>query len=150
MPLPYVNLTFFNQLLRVSITASTPLNDLLKNLKLKNYTQNIDTLETLAGVSRVLQCHGSFATASCIKCDLQVPGSEIEQDIQNQTVPYCQVCKETYSKPAPPRPPKKSKKGKKKGGWDSDESDESDEEPPTPPGIMKASRVVCPYTLWTQ
>lgn len=33
---------------------------------LRNYTQNIDTLESLAGVERVLQCHGSFKTASCL------------------------------------------------------------------------------------
>lgn len=27
---------------------------------LRNYTQNIDTLESLAGVTRVLQCHGEI------------------------------------------------------------------------------------------
>ncbi len=29
---------------------------------LKNYTQNIDTLEQVAGIQNVIQCHGSFAT----------------------------------------------------------------------------------------
>ena len=29
---------------------------------LKNYTQNIDTLEQVAGIENVIQCHGSFAT----------------------------------------------------------------------------------------
>ncbi|EJF64079.1 SIR2-domain-containing protein [Dichomitus squalens LYAD-421 SS1] len=101
---------------------------------LRNYTQNIDTLETLAGVQRVVQCHGSFATASCINCKVRVPGSEIADDIMNQRVPVCKVCNV-------PQPPLGATKGKKKGkkrkdGWDSDASDEP--EPPLyPPGIMK-------------
>ena len=37
---------------------------------LRNYTQNVDGLELVAGVSprRVLQCHGSMATATCLRC----------------------------------------------------------------------------------
>ncbi|RDB15806.1 NAD-dependent protein deacetylase hst1 [Hypsizygus marmoreus] len=104
-----------------------------KNQLLRNYTQNIDTLETLAGVQRVLQCHGSFATASCLLCRRRVSGSEIEADIMRQKVPLCTVCKP----PAAP-PPKKKKQGKKKtkGAWDSEDEDESDQ-PAYPPGIMK-------------
>lgn len=59
---------------------------------LRNYTQNIDTLETLAGVKRVLQCHGSFATASCLNCKVRVPGIAIEDDILNHRVPLCKIC----------------------------------------------------------
>ncbi|KAI0687145.1 SIR2-domain-containing protein [Cerioporus squamosus] len=106
-----------------------------KGKLLRNYTQNIDTLETLAGVQRVVQCHGSFATASCINCRLRVPGNEIADDIMNQRVPLCKVCKV----PQPPAATSKSgkKKGKKKkDGWDSDESDEPDV-PLYPPGVMK-------------
>ena len=44
----------------------------------RNYTQNIDTLEQVAGIKNVIQCHGSFNTASCMICKYQVPGSEIE------------------------------------------------------------------------
>ena len=29
---------------------------------LRNFTQNIDTLEQVAGIQNVIQCHGSFAT----------------------------------------------------------------------------------------
>ncbi|KAI1793493.1 SIR2-domain-containing protein [Ganoderma leucocontextum] len=105
-----------------------------KGKLLRNYTQNIDTLETLAGVQRVVQCHGSFATASCINCRVRVPGSEIADDITNQQVPICKVCNI-------PQPPVSTKSGKKKAkkrkdGWDSDASDEP--EPPLyPSGIMK-------------
>ncbi|TFK90131.1 SIR2-domain-containing protein [Polyporus arcularius HHB13444] len=106
-----------------------------KGKLLRNYTQNIDTLETLAGVQRVVQCHGSFATASCINCRTRVAGSEIADDIMNQKVPLCKVCN------VPQAPAATSKSGKKKGkkkkdGWDSDESDEPDL-PLYPPGIMK-------------
>ncbi|RKP26281.1 DHS-like NAD/FAD-binding domain-containing protein, partial [Syncephalis pseudoplumigaleata] len=52
-----------------------------KGRLLRNYTQNIDTLEQSAGIERVLQCHGSFATARCIKCQHVVPGDEIKEDI---------------------------------------------------------------------
>ena len=39
---------------------------------LRNYTQNIDTLELQAGITRIVQCHGSFATATCQRCKLKV------------------------------------------------------------------------------
>ncbi|ORY39109.1 SIR2-domain-containing protein [Rhizoclosmatium globosum] len=39
-----------------------------KNLLLRNFTQNIDTLESIAGInpSYIIESHGSFASASCI------------------------------------------------------------------------------------
>ncbi|KAL0066069.1 NAD-dependent histone deacetylase sir2 [Marasmius tenuissimus] len=101
---------------------------------LRNYTQNIDTLETAAGVQRVIQCHGSFATASCVLCRRRVPGKEIEVEILARKVPLCPECNAPTTQPKP----KKTKKSKKKakGEWDSDEEDESDA-PTYPPGIMK-------------
>ncbi|KAJ7836947.1 DHS-like NAD/FAD-binding domain-containing protein [Mycena leptocephala] len=105
-----------------------------KNQLLRNYTQNIDNLDVQCGVTRVLQCHGSFATASCLLCRRQVPGSEIEADIMAQKVPLCSVC----NTPQPAGAPKSKKRSAKKakGGWDSDDEDESDG-PTYPPGIMK-------------
>ena len=102
---------------------------------LQNYTQNIDTLETAAGVQNVLQCHGSFATASCLQCRRTVHGKAIEADILRRKVPLCTVCNV-----APPDTGKRSKKHRKKATseWDSDDEDESDG-PDYPPGIMKAS-----------
>ncbi|KAK7466319.1 NAD-dependent histone deacetylase sir2 [Stygiomarasmius scandens] len=103
-----------------------------RNQLLRNYTQNIDTLETAAGVQRVLQCHGSFATASCLACRRKVPGKEIETEILRRRVPLCSVCNSV------PATNKTKKKGKKKarGEWDSDDEDESDG-PTYPAGIMK-------------
>ncbi|KIM44834.1 hypothetical protein M413DRAFT_363794 [Hebeloma cylindrosporum] len=101
---------------------------------LRNYTQNIDTLETLAGVQRVLQCHGSFATATCLECRQRVPGTDIEADILSRKVPLCKICNTVSSAPIKSKG-KKSKK-KAKGQWDSDVEDESDG-PEYPPSIMK-------------
>ncbi|KAF9435875.1 NAD-dependent histone deacetylase sir2 [Entomortierella beljakovae] len=63
-----------------------------KGKLLRNYTQNIDTLEQQAGIRNVLQCHGSFATASCVRCKRQVPGDDIKESIFKQEVAYCKVC----------------------------------------------------------
>ncbi|TTI76909.1 NAD-dependent protein deacetylase sirtuin-1 [Bagarius yarrelli] len=59
---------------------------------LRNYTQNIDTLEQVAGVQRVMQCHGSFATASCLVCKHKVDCDAVREDIFQQVVPHCPRC----------------------------------------------------------
>ncbi|XP_068183234.1 NAD-dependent protein deacetylase sirtuin-1 isoform X1 [Antennarius striatus] len=59
---------------------------------LRNYTQNIDTLEQVAGVQRIIQCHGSFATASCLVCKHKVDCEAVREDIFNQVVPQCPRC----------------------------------------------------------
>ncbi|KAJ6591597.1 SIR2-domain-containing protein [Mycena vulgaris] len=99
---------------------------------------NLFLLETLAGVRNVLQCHGSFATASCLLCRRQVPGSEIEAEILAQKVPLCSVCNspQTGATSGKPKPKKKKSAKKAKGAWDSEDEDESDG-PTFPPGIMK-------------
>lgn len=124
---------------------------LYKHITFQNYTQNIDTLETLAGVKRVLQCHGSFATATCLHCRRSVDGTEIEKEILGKVVPLCSVCKAEAEAKKPSASEKKVKKGRKtkKGRWDSDEEDESDS-PDYPPWIMKVkltfiSTFPCPW-----
>lgn len=59
---------------------------------LRNYTQNIDTLETVAGIKNVIQCHGSFASATCLRCRHSFPGTHIERDIFRKRVPLCSFC----------------------------------------------------------
>ncbi|CAG8462201.1 10849_t:CDS:2 [Ambispora gerdemannii] len=66
-----------------------------KGKLLRNYTQNIDTLEQAAGIKKVLECHGSFATASCINCGYKVDGEVIKEDILAKRVPYCSRCRLT-------------------------------------------------------
>lgn len=55
-----------------------------KGKLLRNYTQNIDTLEHKANIKRIVNCHGSFATASCVTCGYKCDGKEIEQYIFQQ------------------------------------------------------------------
>ncbi|OJA08589.1 hypothetical protein AZE42_04566 [Rhizopogon vesiculosus] len=105
------------------------------SLSILNYTQNIDTLETLTGITRVLQCHGSFATATCIQCRQRVPGTEIEKDIMEHHVPLCTACTETHKIAEEARKAAKKKISKKRGKKDWEE--ESDEEEDIPVGVMK-------------
>ena len=59
---------------------------------LRNYTQNIDTLEQVCGIKRVVNCHGSFSTATCTRCGLKVDADQIKEDIFNQRIPLCSRC----------------------------------------------------------
>ncbi|KAG9047709.1 NAD-dependent histone deacetylase sir2 [Tulasnella sp. UAMH 9824] len=111
-----------------------------RSVLLRNYTQNIDTLESKLGVQKVLRCHGSFATASCLQCRRKVPGAEIEQAIFAKEIPICTVCK--AAPPPPPQIKRRKSGGKKKGKrpWDGDSSgdDLPTTTPPKPTAIMKA------------
>lgn len=62
------------------------------NKLLRNYTQNIDTLEREASIERVVECHGSFATATCTKCATKVSADVVRNDILEQRIPVCTVC----------------------------------------------------------
>ncbi|KAH3671383.1 hypothetical protein WICMUC_004680 [Wickerhamomyces mucosus] len=77
----------------------TPFHAFLKQLEvrgklLRNYTQNIDNLEANAGIdpSKFIQCHGSFATASCQTCKRRIDGKRIFKYIQNKELPVCPKC----------------------------------------------------------
>ncbi|KAA1105247.1 NAD-dependent histone deacetylase sir2 [Puccinia graminis f. sp. tritici] len=59
---------------------------------LRNYTQNIDTLEMRAGVKNLIQCHGSFAKFTCLKCRAKYPASEFEESIARGQVILCPKC----------------------------------------------------------
>ena len=63
-----------------------------KKKLLRNYTQNIDTLEKQMGIENVITCHGSYNTASCINCGYKVNGRDIEKYIMTQTFAFCPYC----------------------------------------------------------
>lgn len=63
-----------------------------KQKLLRNYTQNIDTLEQVAGIKNVIECHGSFSTASCTKCKVKCTADAIREDIFSQRIPVCRHC----------------------------------------------------------
>lgn len=61
---------------------------------LRNYSQNIDGLERAAGVpeERLVLCHGSFLSATCMRCRRQVAGEEIAPTVARGEVPVCDEC----------------------------------------------------------
>ncbi|KAI5963549.1 uncharacterized protein KGF55_002429 [Candida pseudojiufengensis] len=66
-----------------------------KGKLLRNYTQNIDNLESYAGIKteKLIQCHGSFANATCLTCKDKVEGEKIFPQIKLKQIPYCLKCK---------------------------------------------------------
>ncbi|KUL91257.1 hypothetical protein ZTR_01744 [Talaromyces verruculosus] len=112
-----------------------------KGKLLTNYTQNIDNIEANAGVKpeKIVQCHGSFATATCTKCGFKVPGDAIFDTIKSGKIPLCKPCKEQIALQPQALKRKRSSNGlqnsRKKGTFD-DSSDEEDYDIPTP-GVMK-------------
>ncbi|KAK3051591.1 NAD-dependent histone deacetylase sir2 [Extremus antarcticus] len=102
-----------------------------------NYTQNIDNLEELAGIEkeRLIQCHGSFAGATCRKCKHKVPGADIFADIRAKRVSYCKPCKlQIAAAQAAPKPKKRKPMPQRRHSSSSD--DDMDDDIPQP-GVMK-------------
>ena len=64
---------------------------------LRNYTQNIDSLEHLCPITRLIQCHGSFSSATCRVCHHKVKSDEIKDEILQQKIPHCPKCLEDIS-----------------------------------------------------
>lgn len=65
-----------------------------KGLLLRNYTQNIDTLEREAGITseKLVEAHGSFSDAHCIDCHKQHSLEHLKQSILNDESPRCSSC----------------------------------------------------------
>ncbi|XP_077049617.1 NAD-dependent protein deacetylase sirtuin-3 [Siphateles boraxobius] len=65
-----------------------------KGLLLRMYTQNIDGLEKLCGIpdDKLVEAHGSFATAACHLCYTPYPAEEAKQAIMNGNIPICTFC----------------------------------------------------------
>ncbi|KAI9303402.1 DHS-like NAD/FAD-binding domain-containing protein [Cunninghamella echinulata] len=66
-----------------------------KKLLLRNFTQNIDTLERLCGLdeNKIVEAHGSFATASCIQCHKTANKDRVKEHVLEGKVPRCESCK---------------------------------------------------------
>ena len=71
-----------------------------KGLLKRCYTQNIDTLERIAGVSddKILEAHGSFSGNHCIECDHEMSDKELREYMDKNEIPTCFNCK-GYVKP---------------------------------------------------
>ncbi|KAM9763301.1 NAD-dependent protein deacetylase sirtuin-3, mitochondrial isoform 4-T4 [Dama dama] len=65
-----------------------------KGLLLRLYTQNIDGLERASGIpaSKLVEAHGSLASATCTICRRPYPGEDFWADVMVDRVPRCPVC----------------------------------------------------------
>mmetsp|Transcript_24553 Transcript_24553/g.39406 ORF Transcript_24553/g.39406 Transcript_24553/m.39406 type:complete len:360 (-) Transcript_24553:125-1204(-) len=65
-----------------------------KKVLLRNFTQNIDTLEFGAKIpkDKVVQAHGGFSSARCIKCGLSYSPEFVRKEIFADKVPRCSKC----------------------------------------------------------
>lgn len=115
-----------------------------KGKLLTNYSQNIDNIEEKAGIlpEKLVQCHGSFATATCIKCKYQVKGDVIFPDIKAGRIPRCTKCAEARNASKKGRKRKLNKDGterkarRRPGDFDSNSDSEFDV-PLDSCGVMK-------------
>lgn len=85
--------------------------------------------------------HGSFATATCIKCDYKVPGETIFPDIKASRLPYCPKCSSARRSTKNSRKRKlvrdgTEKKPRRRHG-DNDSASDSEYDMPSKGGIMK-------------
>ncbi|KAK6020474.1 transcriptional regulator, Sir2 family, partial [Ostertagia ostertagi] len=71
----------------------------VNNQLLRNYTQNIDTLEKQAKIEKVVECHGSFSKATCLKCLAKFEGDIIKDDVMAKRVARCPKCLDGVIKP---------------------------------------------------
>lgn len=116
-----------------------------KNKLLRNYTQNIDNIEGNAGIlpEKLVQCHGSWATATCRKCQHKVPGEEIFASVRARVVAHCKRCEAQLKLPGQGMKRKRSSNGTSDGHGRSkkktrDSDDDSDGQYDIPqPGVMK-------------
>lgn len=65
-----------------------------KGQLLRLYTQNIDGLERASGIpaSKLVEAHGSFASATCTVCRRTAPGEDFWADVLGDRLPCCPVC----------------------------------------------------------
>lgn len=63
-----------------------------KNMLRRCWTQNIDCLERRTGLTedKIVEAHGSFATALCVRCGAKYKAEDIKDDVLQGKVPRCQ------------------------------------------------------------
>ncbi|KAI1100795.1 SIR2-domain-containing protein [Jackrogersella minutella] len=107
---------------------------------LTNYSQNIDNIEANAGIrpEKLVQCHGSFATATCQKCGHKVKGDTLVDDIKAGKIPRCTKCIDELRKSGSMKR-KRSKKptGKRTRRRSMDDDDDDGQYDIPDAGVMK-------------
>lgn len=91
-PLPLLSYVRYILGQQLKAEAITPSHKLIRELEkrgalLRNYSQNIDGLERVAGIERVVACHGSVSGATCLSCKTKVPMASCMEDLKGGKVP---------------------------------------------------------------
>ncbi|KDR06661.1 NAD-dependent protein deacetylase sirtuin-2 [Zootermopsis nevadensis] len=65
-----------------------------KGLLRRHYTQNIDTLERVAGLpaEKIVEAHGTFHTSHCLECKQEYEIEWMKEQIFSDSVPTCEKC----------------------------------------------------------
>lgn len=118
-----------------------------KDKLLTNFTQNIDNLEGHAGIQpeKLVQCHGSFATATCLECKYKVPCEKIYYDLKAGKVARCDNCIRMIRQVKPGMKRKRSSNGStgpKKKRQSYDDSTDDDDDDIAVAGVMKVQLAV--------
>ncbi|KAF6836516.1 histone deacetylase [Colletotrichum musicola] len=110
-----------------------------KGKLLTNYTQNIDNLEAKAGISpdKMIQCHGSFATATCVQCGFKCVGDEIFPDIKAGKIPRCPRCVQNLRPNGSTKRKRSAGTERKRRRFSSDDSTSDSEYDIPSVGVMK-------------
>ncbi|KAF2706655.1 NAD-dependent histone deacetylase SIR2 [Pleomassaria siparia CBS 279.74] len=127
------------------LTRWTPTHQFIRLLQdkqklLTNYTQNIDNVESHAGIrpDKLIQCHGSWARATCRKCKYNVPGEQIFPNVRERIPAECPRCVKEIATQKPGMKRKRSSNGtKKRRGQGANDSDSDGAYDIPQPGIMK-------------
>ncbi|XP_046606279.1 NAD-dependent protein deacetylase Sirt2 [Neodiprion virginianus] len=72
-----------------------------KGLLLRHYTQNVDTLERIAGIpgDALVEAHGTFHTGHCLQCKASYEFEWMKEKILADEIPGCEKCKDGIVKP---------------------------------------------------
>jgi len=74
-----------------------------KGVLLRAYTQNIDTLERVAGISgeKLVEAHGTFHSAHCVECKKEFTQEWVKEQIFKDEIPLCSAgdCSGNFVKP---------------------------------------------------
>ena len=109
-----------------------------KGKLLTNYTQNIDGLETAAGVSsaKLIQCHGTLSTATCMSCGKRTSARKYMPVVRQGKIPFCKCSLETDKKVGKQRG-RGGKRKRKRDELDDSDSDLEESRRPFPKGLLK-------------
>ncbi|EXJ85050.1 hypothetical protein A1O3_05725 [Capronia epimyces CBS 606.96] len=109
-----------------------------KGKLLTNYTQNIDGLEIAAGVSpsRLIQVHGTLATATCMSCGKQTTARKYMPVVRAGGIPFCK-CSLVKDNDKTNQHGRTVKKKRKRHEFEDSESELEDSTTSFPKGLLK-------------